>query len=82
MSAAAHGKPMFGASAHLIASTWTSANTFRRSLALNLTRMPPGMIRWERKAGHLSATQGFGGKIPKRWAMLMAAGALWTWSFS
>jgi hypothetical protein len=26
--------------------------------------------------------QGFGGKIPRRWAMLMAAGALWTWSFS
>ena len=42
MSADAHGKPMSGASAHLIASSWTSANTFRRSLALNLTRMPAG----------------------------------------
>lgn len=40
MSADVHGKPMSGASAHLIASSWTSANTFRRSLALNVTRMP------------------------------------------
>jgi hypothetical protein len=40
MSAAALGKPMSGASAHLIASSWTSANTFRRSLALNLKGMP------------------------------------------
>ena len=42
MSADAHGKPMPGASAHLIASSWTSANTFRRSLVLNLTRIPTG----------------------------------------
>jgi hypothetical protein len=42
MSADAHGKTMSGASAHLIASSWTSANMFRRSLALNLTRMPAG----------------------------------------
>ena len=45
MFADAHGKPMSGASAHLIASSWTSANTFRRSLALNLTRMPQGGFR-------------------------------------
>jgi GNAT superfamily N-acetyltransferase len=31
MSADAHGKSISGASAHLIASSWTSANTFRRS---------------------------------------------------
>jgi hypothetical protein len=43
-SAAAHGKPMSGAFAHLIASLWTSPNTFRRSLALNLTRMPNGAL--------------------------------------
>ena len=40
MSADAHGKPMFGAFAHFFAHLWTSANTFRRSLALSLTRMP------------------------------------------
>jgi hypothetical protein len=51
MSADAHGKTMSGASAHLIASSWTSANTRLRQgyagqavspLALDLTRMPPG----------------------------------------
>ena len=42
MSADAHGRPMSGASAHFIASSWASANTFRRSLDLNLTRMPEG----------------------------------------
>ena len=40
MSADAHGKPMPGASAHLIARTWASANTFRRSSELNVTSMP------------------------------------------
>jgi hypothetical protein len=43
MSADAQGRPVSGASAHLIASSWTSANTFRRSLVLNLTRMPAGV---------------------------------------
>ena len=49
-SADAPGKPMYCASAHLIASSWTSANTFRRSfsyaygpISLNLSRMPEGL---------------------------------------
>ncbi len=36
MIADAHEKPMFGASAHLIANAWTSADTFRRSLLPSL----------------------------------------------
>jgi hypothetical protein len=51
VSADAHGMPMHRASAHLIASSWTSANTFRRSLDcesrpffLNLTRMAAGRL--------------------------------------
>jgi hypothetical protein len=40
MIADAHGMPMSFASAHLIAISWTSANAFRHSLALNVTRVP------------------------------------------
>lgn len=37
----------------------------------------------ETKGGSIyQSNQLFGGKIPRRYAMLMAAGALWTWSFS
>jgi len=36
MIADAHEKPMFGASTHLIANAWTSADTFRRSLLPSL----------------------------------------------
>jgi hypothetical protein len=45
MIADAHGMPMSGASAHLIVNSWTAANAFRRSLALNLTRTPSGHER-------------------------------------
>jgi len=36
MIADAHEKPMFGASANLIANAWASADTFRRSLIPSL----------------------------------------------
>jgi hypothetical protein len=54
MIADAHGMPMSGASAHLIANSWTTANAFRRcSLALNLTRMSVGV-----QFGEVSKTLG------------------------
>ena len=40
MSADALESPMSGASTHLIVISWTSANTFRRSMALDLKRRP------------------------------------------
>ena len=48
MIADAHGMPILGVSTHLIANSWTTANAFRRSLALNLTRMGRchGLVCW------------------------------------
>jgi hypothetical protein len=45
MSADGHGKPRSGAFAHFIASSWTSANAFRRSLG-GKWQLPLSGLSW------------------------------------